>query len=149
MYSLMNEVKLFHSLTPSRMAEYQKRCNQLSVVHEYVANNQKPKQSEIHRIRSKPIRHLLLEFDHLTLIRGVLHHHTVYGRWWNTTVSSASLSPQISTPITPWWQWSSGITTHYRTITCKSILALDVRWHWLLACSMWMVSHSKRWLYGA
>ena len=58
------------------MAEYQKRCTQLSVVYEYVANNHKPKLSEIHRIRSKPIRHLLLQFDHLSLIQGVLHHCT-------------------------------------------------------------------------
>ena len=72
----LNEVKLFHSITPSKMAEYQKRCPQLSVVYEYVANNRKPKLSEIHRIRSKPIRQLLLQFDHLSLIRGVLHHRT-------------------------------------------------------------------------
>ena len=52
----LNKVKLFHSITPSQMAEYQKRCTQLSVVYEYVANNHKPKLSEIHRIRSKPIR---------------------------------------------------------------------------------------------
>ena len=52
----LNEVKLFHSITPSKMAEYQKRCNQLSVIYEYVANNHKPKLSEIHHIRSKPIR---------------------------------------------------------------------------------------------
>ena len=58
------------------MAEYQKRCTQLSVVYEYVANNHKPKLSEIYHIRSKPIRHLLLQFDHLTLIWGVLHHCT-------------------------------------------------------------------------
>ena len=64
----LNEVKLFHSITPSKMAEYQKRCNQLSVIYEYVANNHKPKLSEIHHIRSKPIRHLLLQFDHLSLI---------------------------------------------------------------------------------
>ena len=51
----LNEVKLFHSITPSKMAEYQKRCNQLSVIYEYVANNHKPKLSEIHRIRSKAI----------------------------------------------------------------------------------------------
>ena len=72
----LNEVKLFHLITPSKMAEYQKRCTQLSVVYEYVGNNCKPKLSEIHRIRSKPIRHLLLQFDHLTLKQGVLHHHT-------------------------------------------------------------------------
>ena len=58
------------------MAELQKRCSQLSVVYEYVANNVKPKLSVIYRIRSKPIRHLLLQFDRLLLIQGVLHHRT-------------------------------------------------------------------------
>ena len=72
----LNQVKLFHSIPPSKMAELQKRCNQLSVVYEYVANNVKPKLSVIHRIRSKPIRCLLLQFDRLTLIRGVLHRRT-------------------------------------------------------------------------
>ena len=38
----LNEVKLFNSMAPSKMAEYQKRCSQLSVVYEYVANNHKP-----------------------------------------------------------------------------------------------------------
>ena len=70
----LNEVKLFYSITPSQMAEYQKKCTQLSVVYEHIANNSKPKLSEIHRIRSKPIRQLLLQFDHLSLIWGVLHH---------------------------------------------------------------------------
>ena len=54
------------------MAELQKRCNQLSVV----ANNNKPKLSAIYHIRSKPIRCLLLQFNHLSLIRGVLHRET-------------------------------------------------------------------------
>ena len=52
----LNEVKLFYSITPSQMAEYQKKCTQLSVIYEHVANNSKPKLSEIHCIRSKPIR---------------------------------------------------------------------------------------------
>ena len=72
----LNQVKLFHSIPPSKMAELQKRCNQLSVVYKYVANNVKPKLSVIHRIRSKPIRHLLLQFDRLSLIQGVLHRRT-------------------------------------------------------------------------
>ena len=55
------------------MAELQKKCNQLSVVYEYIANNNKPKLSVIYCIRSKPIRCLLLQFDHLSLIHGVLH----------------------------------------------------------------------------
>ena len=70
----LNEVKLFNSISPSQMAEYQKRDTQLSLVYEYVANNHKPKLSEIHHVRSKPIRWLLLQYDQLSLIRGVLHH---------------------------------------------------------------------------
>ena len=73
----VNEVKLFDSISPSQMAEYQKRDTQLSVIYEYVANNHKPKLSEIHHVRSKPIRHLFLQYDCLSLIRGVLHHHTI------------------------------------------------------------------------
>ena len=72
----LNQVKLFHSIPPSKMAELQKRCTQLSVIYEYVANNNKPKLSEIYCIRSKPIRHLLLQFDRLSLIQGVLHCRT-------------------------------------------------------------------------
>ena len=52
----LNEVNLFHLITPSQMAEYQKKCTQLSVIYEHVANNSRPKLPEIHRIRSKPIR---------------------------------------------------------------------------------------------
>ena len=72
-YVQLNKVKLFYLITPSKMAEYQKKCTQLSVIYEHVANNSRPKLSEIHRIRSKPIRQLLLQFDQLSLLRGVLH----------------------------------------------------------------------------
>ena len=51
----LNEVKLFKSISPSQMAEHQKRDTQLSLIYEHVANNHKPKLSEIHHIRSKPI----------------------------------------------------------------------------------------------
>ena len=59
----LNEVKLFNSISPSQMAEYQKRDTQLSLVYECVTNNSKPKLSEIHHVRSKPIHRLLLQFD--------------------------------------------------------------------------------------
>ena len=70
----LNEVKTFDSISPSQMAEFQKEDTQLSLVYECVNNNSKPKLSEIHCIRSKPIWYLLLQFDQLSLIRGVLHH---------------------------------------------------------------------------
>ena len=52
----LNEVKTFDSISPSQMAEFQKEDTQLSLVYECVANNSKPKLSEIHHIRSKPIQ---------------------------------------------------------------------------------------------
>ena len=56
----LHEVTLFDTISPSQMAEYQKRDTQLSYVYECVACNCKPKLSEIHCIRSKPICRLLL-----------------------------------------------------------------------------------------
>ena len=72
----LSEVKLFESISPSQMAELQKRDTQLSVIYEYVSSGYKPKLSKIHSVRSKPIRFLLLQFDHLSIIWGVLHHQT-------------------------------------------------------------------------
>ena len=72
----LKAVKLFHSIPPSQMAEWQKSCEQLSVVYECVANGKKPRLSEIHHIGSKSIRRLLLQFDRLFLIWGVLHRRT-------------------------------------------------------------------------
>ena len=72
----LNEVKLFNSISPSQMAQNQKRDTQLSLVYEYVANNHKPKLSDIHHVWSKPIRWLFLQYDWLSLIWGVLHHQT-------------------------------------------------------------------------
>ena len=69
-----NEIKLFDSISPSQMAESQKRDTQLSLVYEYVASGHKPRLREIHCIRSKPIQCSLLQFDHLFLVQGVLHH---------------------------------------------------------------------------
>ena len=62
------EIKIFNSFMPIEMAEFQKRDNQLSIVYECVAANLKPKLSEIHCIRSKPVHRLLLQVDQLSLI---------------------------------------------------------------------------------
>ena len=42
----LKKVRLFYSITPSQMAEYQKKCTQLSFVYKHVANNSKSKMSE-------------------------------------------------------------------------------------------------------
>ena len=59
----LQEVKLFDSIMPEQMAEYQKKDLQLSLVYDRVLNKSKPKLSEIHHIKSKPIRRLLLQFN--------------------------------------------------------------------------------------
>ena len=64
----LHKVKLFDTITPNQMAEYQKRDTQLSHVYECVSSNSKPKLSETHRVRLKPIRRLLLQFGQLSLI---------------------------------------------------------------------------------
>ena len=69
-----NEIKLFNSISPGQMDENQKRDTQLSLMYEYVAGGHKPRLTEIHHIGSKPIQHLLLQFDHLSWVQGVLHH---------------------------------------------------------------------------
>ena len=46
----LNEVKIFDSILPSQMVEFQKEDTQLSLVYEHVNNNSKPKLSEIHHI---------------------------------------------------------------------------------------------------
>ena len=57
------EVKLFDTIMPKQMVEYQKRDTQLAHIYECVANNSKPKLSAIHHVRSKPVRRLLLQYD--------------------------------------------------------------------------------------
>ena len=51
----LQEVKIFNSIMSTEMAEFQKKGNQLSLVYECVSSNSKPKLSEIHHIRSKPL----------------------------------------------------------------------------------------------
>ena len=75
----LHEVKLFDTITPKQLVEYQKRDTQLAHVYECVTNNSKPKLTAIHRIRPKPVRRLLLQYDRLSLIWGVLHCRTFQG----------------------------------------------------------------------
>ena len=72
----LKEVKLFDSIMPEQMVEFQKKDPQLSLVYDKVLYKTKPRLSEIHRIWSSPTHRLLLQYDHLSLIRGVLHRRT-------------------------------------------------------------------------
>ena len=139
----LNEVKLFYSITLSQMAEYQKKCSQLSVVYELVAINSKPKLSEIHHIRSKPIRHLLLQFDQLSLIWGILHHHTFMD---NDEIQQLVLPHCLRQSVLQSLHDDNG----HQGLQCViKLLNSKVYWpcmfadtdHWLLQCE---VSHCKR-----
>ena len=59
----LKEVKVFNSITPEQMAELQKKDPQLSLVYDKVLSKTKPRLSEIHHIRSRPTRRLLLQYD--------------------------------------------------------------------------------------
>ena len=65
------KVKLFDTISPKQLAEYQKRDTQLAHVYECVTNQSKPKLSAIHRVRSKLVHRLLLQYDRLSLIQDV------------------------------------------------------------------------------
>ena len=75
----LHEVKLFDTIMLKQLVEYQKRDTQLAHVYECVTNNSKPKLTAIHHVRSKPVHRLLLQYDQLSLIRGVLHCRTFQG----------------------------------------------------------------------
>ena len=64
----VREVKLFDTILPKQLADYQKRDPQLAHIYECVANQTKPKLSAIYCIRSKPVRRLLLQYNRLSLI---------------------------------------------------------------------------------
>ena len=57
------EVKLFDTILPKQLADYQKEDPQLVHVYECVANQTKPKLSAIYRIKLKPVCRLLLQYD--------------------------------------------------------------------------------------
>ena len=73
------EVKLFDTIMPKQMAEYQKRDTQLAHVYECVTTNSKPKLTVIYRVKLRPVYRLLLQYDWLSIIRGVLHCRTFQG----------------------------------------------------------------------
>ena len=55
------------------MGEEQWKDPLLTLLYELVQKNSKPKVSQIHRIQSKLLHKMLLQFDRFLLIEGVLH----------------------------------------------------------------------------
>ena len=69
----INAVSTFEHVTSKQMSEEQQKDPTLELVYKLVTTGQKPKTSAIAKIKSKAVRKYLLQFDRLTLKKGVLH----------------------------------------------------------------------------
>ena len=71
--SSLNAVSTFEHVTPKQMSEEQQKDPTLELVYQLVTAGEKPKTSAIAKIKSKAVRKYLLQFNRLTLKKGVLH----------------------------------------------------------------------------
>ena len=69
----INAVSTFEHVTPKQMSEEQQKDPTLELVYKLVTAGEKPKTSAIAKIKSKAVQKYLLQFDRLTLKKGVLH----------------------------------------------------------------------------
>ena len=71
--SSLNAASTSEHVTPEQMAEEQQKDPTLKLVYQLVTAGKKPKASAIAKIKSKAVRKYLLQFDRLTMKKGVLH----------------------------------------------------------------------------
>ena len=71
--SKVNAVSVFGKVSPEEMKEEQQKDPILRLVYKQVTAGEKPKTSAIAKIKSKAVRKYLLQFERLTLKKGVLH----------------------------------------------------------------------------
>ena len=71
--SKVNAVSVFGKVSPEEMKEEQQKDPILGLVYKQVTASKKPKTSAITKIKSKAVRKYLLQFQWLTLKKGVLH----------------------------------------------------------------------------
>ena len=69
----INAVSTFEHVTPKQMSEEQQKDPTLELVYNLVTAGEKPKPLAIAKIKSKAVQKYLLQFDRLTLKKGVLH----------------------------------------------------------------------------
>ena len=72
--SKVNAVSIFGKVSPDEMKEEQQKDPILRLVYKQVTAGEKLKTSTIAKIKSKAVRKYLLQFEQLTLKKGVLHH---------------------------------------------------------------------------
>ena len=71
--SSLNAVSTFEHVTPKQMSEEQQKDPTLELVYQLVTAGEKPKTLAIAKIKSKAVQKYLLQFNRLTLKKGVLH----------------------------------------------------------------------------
>ena len=71
--SKLNAVSIFGKVSPEEMKEEQQKDPILGLVYKQVTAGKKLKTSAITKIKSKAVRKYLLQFEWLTLKKGVLH----------------------------------------------------------------------------
>ena len=71
--SEVDAVSIFCKVSLEEMKEEQQKYLILKLIYKQVTAGEKPKTSAITKIKSKAVRKYLLQFDQLTLKRGVLH----------------------------------------------------------------------------
>ena len=69
----IDAVSVFGKVSPKEMKEEQQKDPILKLVYKQVTAGEKPKTSAITKIKSKAVRKYLLQFNQLTLRKGVLH----------------------------------------------------------------------------
>ena len=72
--SMVDAVSIFGKVTPEEMKEEQQKDLILKLVYKQVTAGTKPKTPAITKVKSKAVRKYLLQFNQLTLKKGVLHH---------------------------------------------------------------------------
>ena len=71
--SIVDAVSILGKVTPEEMKEEQQKDLILKLVYKQVMAGKKPKTSVIAKVKSKAVRKYILQFDWLTLKKGVLH----------------------------------------------------------------------------
>ena len=72
--SMVDAVSIFGHITPQQMKEEQQKDLILQLVYKQVTAGEKPKIAATAEEKFKAVRKYLLQFNHLTLKKGVLHH---------------------------------------------------------------------------
>ena len=71
--SEVDAVSIFGKVSPEEMKEEQQKDLILQLIYKQVTAGEKPKTSAITKVKSKAVWKYLLQFDQLTLKKGVLH----------------------------------------------------------------------------